>query len=886
MSSTDLTSKPLAPERPGQAFASISSTAEEPLSGLSAVEATARLKTHGPNTLRVAKSRSLTNVAIGTLREPMYIFLLAAASLYLFVGDLGEGLFLLAGAALSIGLVVFQDARSERALAALRQLAEPFAQVIRDGVQQRIPARDLAPGDIALVVEGERIPADAVLRQGDVLTVDESALTGESVPVAKQPGPYHANDADQEHEAKTNALFAGTMLVAGQGLIQVTQTGPNTRIGAIGASLSGGTERTPLQETTGRLVVVLSLIAVVFCLLVASAYGFMRGDWVAGGLAGLTVAISLLPEEFPMVLAVFLAIGSWRLARHQVLVRRAAVVETLGAVTLLCVDKTGTLTENRMTIGAIWSKGALLGSDMDGAAGEVAKITLLASATHPVDPMDRAVHEALATRAGPALIQNGGEPTKSFPLRPDRLAVIQRWSTGAGTVWAAKGAPEAVLTLCKTPPAERRLVEAALATMAAGGMRVLGVAKAADPSGTIADPKDALFEFAGLVGFLDPLRADVPAALAEARAAGIDVAMITGDYPATALEIARQAGLDVSSGVLTGPEIAALSAEDLAKKLATVRIFARVKPDQKLALVETFKARGEVVAMTGDGINDAPALERAHVGIAMGKRGTDVAREAADLVLLDDSFPSIVAGVRLGRRIFTNLRKALIYVMAIHVPIAGVALLPILFGMPPLLYPMHVVMLELIIDPVCSLVFESEPSDRRSMLRPPRSIKEPLFGRPQMILAAVQGAVLLAAVLGIYVWSLSSGLGENQARAAGFIVLVVGNLVLALADASESSTHLFDPRHNIFWIVSAIAAAVLLGALTVPFLSDIFRMAPPGGLVIAMAILIAFAAGGWYGAVRRLKPPASTTPGAPSIGSGSGRQAPDLSLTPARSATK
>ena len=861
--------------------------AKEPLNGLSTAEATALLELHGPNALRPAKSRSLATVAIGTLREPMYIFLLAAASLYLFVGDLGEGLFLLAGAALSVGLVVFQDARSERALAALRQLAEPFAQVIRDGVQQRLAARELVPGDIALVVEGERIPADAVLRQGDVLTVDESALTGESVPVAKQPMLHNLDQADEEDDANDNELFAGTMLVAGQGLVQVTRTGANTHIGAIGASLSGEMERTPLQETTGRLVIVLSVIAVVFCLLVTVAYGVMRGDWIAGGLAGLTVAISLLPEEFPMVLAVFLAIGSWRLARHQVLVRRAAVVETLGAVTMLCVDKTGTLTENRMTVGATWSKGNLLGSDMDGAPGEVAKIALLASATHPVDPMDRAVHAALATTTSLVLAENGGEPTASFPLRPDRLAVIQRWRASTGNMWAAKGAPEAVLKLSNAQPAERRDVETALAAMAASGMRVLGVAKAAGPSSVTDDPEDASFEFVGLIGFLDPLRADVPAALAEARVAGIDVAMITGDYPATALEIARQAGLDVTKGVLTGPEITALTAEELTARLATVRIFARVKPDQKLALVEAFKARGEVVAMTGDGVNDAPALERAHVGIAMGNRGTDVAREAADLVLLDDSFPAIVGGVRLGRRIFTNLRKALIYVMAIHVPIAGVALLPILFGMPPLLYPMHVVMLELIIDPVCSLVFESEPSDRKSMLRPPRSISEPLFGRPQMILAAVQGAVLLAAVLGIYIWSLNNGLEENQARAAGFIVLVVGNLALALADASESSTRIFDSRHNIFWIVSTIAGAILVGALTVPFLSEIFRMAPPGALVVTMAVLVAVAAGGWYGAVRRLKSRATGNRAPPSLPSNNvDRQVPEHALATTGSAPR
>ena len=419
------------------------------LTGLSVTEAQALLKEHGSNTLRTANSRGLVTIALGTLREPMFIFLLVAASLYLVVGDIGEGLFLLGGAAVSVGLVVFQDARSERALAALRELAEPFADVIRDGSQQRVPARDLVPGDIIVVMEGERISADAVFRKGDVLTVDESALTGESVPVIKQPGPWHANEASDDPADNENALFAGTMLLAGQGLAQVTQTGPRTRIGAIGSALSGEMERTPLQETTGQMAVLLSVIAFVFCLLVAAAYGFVRGDWVAGGLAGLTVAIALLPEEFPMVLAVFLAIGSWRLARHQVLVRRAAVVETLGAVTMLCVDKTGTLTENRMKVGAVWANSLDLGTDMDSAAGEVARVALLASAVHPVDPMDRAVYEALADRAASTLASSGNEPVSSFPLRPDRLAVIQLWQTEAGAVWAAKGAPEAILRLCR-----------------------------------------------------------------------------------------------------------------------------------------------------------------------------------------------------------------------------------------------------------------------------------------------------------------------------------------------------------------------------------------------------------------------------------------------------
>lgn len=816
--------------------------------GLSSDEAETLLKMHGPNVLQAARSRTVFDTALGTLREPMFIFLVAAAALYLVVGDLGEGLFLIGGATVSVFLVIFQDARSERALAALRQLAEPFAHVMREGGQQRIAVRDLVPGDIVLLSEGERIPADGVLRGGDVLTIDESALTGESVPVVRMPVQQDASSGEDAAE-----VFAGAMVVRGQGVAQITRTGAQTRLGLIGAALTGEVERTPLQMTTGRLVVRLSVIAVVICLMVAGAYGVLRGDWVAGGLAGLTVAISLLPEEFPMVLAVFLAIGSWRLARHKVLVRRAAVIETLGAVSMLCVDKTGTLTENRMKVGAIWSNGALLTLDMDAAAGDVARVALLASAVHPVDPMDRAIHEALGVRVPRVLEACGGEPFRSFPLRPDRLAVVQGWHTKTGALWAAKGAPEAVAGMCALDAVDAGAVEEALGAMAAGGLRVLGVARATDPEDAPENPMDARFTFVGLIGFLDPIRPEVPAALAEARAAGIDVAMITGDYPVTALEIARQAGFDVSGGVMTGDDIEALHPEEVARRLATTRIFARVKPEQKLALVEAFKARGDVVAMTGDGVNDAPALERAHVGIAMGQRGTDVAREAADLVLLDDSFASIVGGVRLGRRIFANLRKALTYVMAIHVPIAGVALLPIVFGLPPLLYPMHVVMLELIIDPVCSLVFESEPSDRAAMLRPPRSINEPLFGRRQMVLAAVQGGVLLAAVLGIYAWGLAVGMSAERARALGFIVLVVGNLVLALTEASEASTPIFDRRHIVFWTVGVAAAAILTGALTVPLLSRIFQLSAPDGASIAYAVAIAFAAGGWYGLVRRWK---------------------------------
>ncbi|MEO6380166.1 MAG: cation-translocating P-type ATPase [Caulobacteraceae bacterium] len=829
------------------------------LSGLDEAEAARRLAQFGPNELRKAKSRSLAIILRGTLREPMFLLLLGASVLYLVLGDLGEGLFLTFGACLTIGLVVFQEARSERALAALRQLAEPFARVVRGGIERRIPARDLAPGDLLLVGEGERLPADAVLLRGEVLSVDESTLTGESAPVAKQPDPGAvAGEGDPAPGGEGGAhLFAGTLIVRGQGVAEVTCTGSRTALGRIGASLADiEDEPTPLQRTAGRLVSIFGLFALAFCTLVVIVYGLVRGNWVEAALAGVTVSIALIPEEFPMVLAVFMALGSWRLARRKVLVRRAAVIEALGGASVLCVDKTGTLTENRMQVSRLWFDGEGHGLDPDGpappgAAGLI-KVAALASAVRSVDPMDRAIL-GLGSSMGIAAIA-ADEPIRGWPLRPERLAVIQVWREGEGQVAAAKGAPEAIFKLCRLPAERIAGLHGVMDQWAAEGLRVLGAAACRQPSFP-EDPEAAIFKFEGLIGFLDPIRADVPAALKETHGAGISVAMITGDYPATALEIARQAGIDTQRGVATGPEIAAMSFDALCARVRDVRVFARIRPEQKLLLVQAFKANGEIVAMTGDGVNDAPALEAAHIGIAMGGRGTDVAREAADLVLLDDSFASIVGGVKLGRRIFANLRKALTYVTAIHVPVAGLALIPIVLGLPPLLYPMHVVLLELVIDPVCSLVFEAEPSEAKAMKHPPRDPREALFGPRQIGLAVLQGAVVLGAVLALYAWAVQTT-SEPQARGAAFAALVLGNLTLALSDSAAVGVRLFDGRRIAFWSITLGAVAVLATVLYLPAIASIFRVSPPTPQLAAASILTALGAGGWIGLARALRRPA------------------------------
>lgn len=821
--------------------------------GLTDAEVAAQRARFGPNELPRPPQRTLARIVLETAREPMFLLMGGAALLYLVLGDVGEGLFLVAAAAASLGLVIVQENRSARALAALRDLAQPQAHVIRDGAERRIGAAELVPGDLLLVGEGERLPADALLVSGDVLSLDESALTGESAPVAKRPAlAEDAAQTEPEPGGTTGPhLFAGTVVTRGQGVAEVRRTGAASALGRIGASLASiEVEPTPLQKTARRLVALLGAAALGFCALVAIAYGLLRHDWVEGALAGITTAIALVPEEFPMVLAVFLALGAWRLAAHRVLVRRSAVIEALGAATVLCVDKTGTLTENRMRVARLWTPDAEAEvaehEPLPPSLIDLAEVAALASAVRPTDPMDRAIRVVSPS-------DGITEPERSWPVRPERMALIQAWRfAGERRRLAAKGAPEAIAALCRLPPVAAAELMNTVGRYADQGLRVLAVASAETVGEVPADPDHLPFHLLGLVGFIDPLRPDAPAALAEAKAAGVAVVMITGDHPATALAIARAAGLDVSAGALTGAEVAELAFPLLRERLQSVRVFARIAPDQKLLIVEALKANGEVVVMTGDGVNDAPALQAAHIGVAMGRRGTDVAREAAALVLLDDSFASIVGGVRLGRRIFTNLRRALIYVTAIHVPIAGLALLPILLGLPPLLFPMHVVLLELAIDPICALVFEGEPSEAGAMRRPPRRADEPLFGLAQLALSLAQGGVLLAAILGLYLFELA-GHPAAEARGAAFAALVIGNLTLALADAFSSAGGLFAPYRRPYWLIAAAAVGLLAVVLALPAAQRIFEVAVPSPHVLAAALAASVLGGGWWALVRAIR---------------------------------
>ncbi len=821
------------------------------LEGLDSREAARRLAQDGPNELPAARPRSGLAIALEVVREPMFLLLVGAGAIYLLLGDLREALMLLGFVLVVMGITLYQERKTERALSALRDLSSPRALVIRDGRQARVPGREVVRGDLLVLGEGDRVPADAVVLSCRNLGLDESLLTGESEPVRKRaaevvgpPCPPGGQDLP--------FVYSGSLVVSGLGVAQAAAVGAASELGKIGRALQGlESEPTGLQSETRRLVRLLALAGLGLCTLVVVLYGLTRQDWLHGFLAGLSLAMAMLPEEFPVVLSIFLALGAWRISQKQVLTRRMPAVENLGAATVLCVDKTGTLTQNRMAVAKVWAAGAFHEFDharpgrLPEAFHEVVEFGILASQRDPFDPMDQALR-----RLGDDHL-NGSEHlhddwllVREYPLSHELLALSHVWKAADREeyVVAAKGAPEAIADLCHLDPAQAAQVADLVRDMAKEGLRTLGVAASRSPRAHLpAGQHDFPFHFLGLVGLKDPLRPGARAAIAECHAAGIRVVMITGDHPRTAQAIAAQAGLGPGDQVLTGPELAALSDDELAVRLRGVNIFARVTPEQKMRLVRALKAEGQVVAMTGDGVNDAPALKAADIGIAMGGRGTDVAREAADLVLLDDDFASLVAAVRTGRRVFDNLKKAMAYVLAVHVPIAGLSLAPVLMGWPLVLLPVHIVFLEMIIDPACSVVFEAEPEEPGLMARPPRDASEPLFGARVVALSLLQGLSVLVILLVVFFIALQRGQGEDEARALTFTSLVVANLGLILANRSWSLSILGGLRRSnpaLWWVLGG-AGGFLALALYLPPLRRVFHF----NLLHVHDILICLAAG-------------------------------------------
>jgi Ca2+-transporting ATPase len=817
------------------------------LEGLSSSVAELKLVTDGYNEIRLAENNSFIKRIKKILHEPMFMLLLIAAAIYIAIGDLTEGITLGLFVVSVLGLTFYQEGKSEKSIQSLRKLNQHHARVIRNSEIIKIPSHNIVIDDLVLIAEGNRVPADGILIQADNLEVDESLLTGESVAVTKDITPPMA---------VVNAIvYSGTYVVRGEGIFKVTATGSNTEVGKIGDSLNKLTiELTPLNKQIANLVKLLAMMGLGLCTAMVIMLGLRTGDWIPAVLSGIALAMSILPEEYTVVLAIFPALGAHRLAKQGVITRRINAIETLGATSVLCTDKTGTLTQNKMKVAA------LVANNNEASAPYFFKATsdnklpeyfhrlidnaILASSLSPQDPMEVAFQEFGKTKLVTTFhLHNELDLVKTYPLSPNLRAMAQIWRTKHGSKYfvSVKGAPESVMDLCHLPEQEKINWSKLANDLADQGLRVIAAASAVNISGSCpVSMHDFEFEWLGIIGLADPLREEVPNAMAECHRAGIRVIMITGDYPKTAQAIATQAGM-LAGEVITGEEVDHLNDDELQNRLRVVNICARISPQQKLRIVEALKRQGEIVTMTGDGVNDAPALKSAHVGIAMGSRGTDVAREAADLVLSDNNFASIVRGISTGRLIFKNLQKSMTYIFAIHIPIAMLALFPMLFALPPIFLPLHIALLEMIIDPACSLAFENEPSSDSCMTTPPRDTTATLFGKKEITYAFIQGILVLVSTSVAYwisenlIYSIDS---INQMRSMVMVAFVVANGHLIFISKTEKK-YIWQIARPFNWVATTIATSTIclvFFAIYFPLLSNTLKFSPLGIDSLAIAI--------------------------------------------------
>lgn len=800
------------------------------LAGLTNDEASRRLKADGFNELPSAKPKNIFRLAIQVFQEPMFLLLIACGLIYITLGDYQEGIVLMSSILVIIFITFYQYRKTERALDALKNLSSPRALVLRDRKNLRIPGREVVKGDLMILQEGDRVAADGVLVESENLSLDESLLTGESISVSKNASPLKTDMELPGGENHFN-VFAGSLVQQGKGIAQVLETGVHTHLGKIGVSLQqvNHTE-TRLQQELKKVIRRFGLIGVGISLFVFILYYLTRGNLIHALLSALSSAMAILPEEFPVVMTVFLALGAWRMSQKNVLTRRPAAIESLGSATILCSDKTGTITLNKMTVttmmdsaGLSWKMGE---QEMPVSIQHLLRHAAAACPDRPADPMEQAITE---------LYQNEfSEPhkpvTNTYPLSRECLAVTIIRSNGSQALISTKGAVEAIAQLCNLSGVEKERILLATDHLAAKGLRVIAVTEGKTNTDELPETQSEINHlFLGLIALEDPVRPEVPAAIQECRKAGVKVIMITGDYPATAKSIGKQIGLD-DQKILTGQEVALMSDQELTKGILPISIFARVLPDQKLRIVEALKANGEIVAMTGDGVNDAPALKTAHIGVAMGMKGTDVAREASSIVLLDDNFASIVSAIRLGRRIYDNLQKAMMYILAIHIPIIGLAILPALIpGIPFLLFPLHIVFMELIIDPVCSVAFESEPEEKGLMKRPPRKPDAEFFGKKSMLKSVLNGSLVLISVLAVYFWSIGEGHSEGESRAIAFTSLILSNVGFILSSLSRTRNvfQVLGEKNPAVKIILGFAVAILTLIMVIPAVRSLFGFEVP-----------------------------------------------------------
>ncbi len=810
--------------------------------GLTTAEAQENVEKYGMNSLETKKERPLFLKILLIFREPMFLLLLIAASVYFLLGEVKDGSIMLVFVALIAGIEIFQERKTDKTLAALKDLTSPHVQVLRDGKMREIATEHLTIGDIFLVEEGQKVPADALVLASYDLAVDESLLTGESEIVYKSPGKI-----DENRLFSTALLYSSTLITGGSAVAEVTAVGSLSQYGKIGKDIAEAPERpTPLEKQIAHLVKWAAIGGGIMLILVFLLTYMNTKSWVESILSGITLAMGIIPEEFPVILTVFLSMGAWRLAKKSALVRRLPSVETLGAVSVLCVDKTGTLTQNKMTVTETrWEETSV----------DSLKVLALACEKSTYDPMEIALLDFVRREGQPVdeLFQLNLVHEYSFSSETKRMAHV--WQERQEMLLCSKGSPETVLPLCSLQDGELKRIESWQEEMAAKGQRVIAVAY-----GTIEACKNSLDQhrlaFLGLVGLSDPPRPEVPQAIALCHQAGIKVAMITGDNPHTARAIGGRIGMEMTDIVITGDEIDGWDEEVLAEKVKESHIFARVAPQHKMKIVRAFKKNGEIVAMTGDGVNDAAALKHADIGIAMGNRGTAVAKEAADLILLDDNFSTIVHTVEDGRRIFDNIKKAVGYVFAIHLPIIILALMAPFLGVPLLLLPVHIVLLELIIDPTCSIVLNAQPAEAGIMERRPRHKDEHLLNKGIVLRAIIQGAIIGFVTFFAYLYMLRIGCAE-EARSFGMATLIFANIFLVYINISSTRSVVESlwllRKDKVMHIISGAVLFGLIGIIYVPVLNRIVGTEPLTGACLCYAVLLAVAATFWWEVVKLIR---------------------------------
>lgn len=826
--------------------------------GLSSAEARELQEQYGKNELTPQKKESFLKKVFHIICEPMFLLLIVAAVIYFILGEPRDGAIMLIFVIGIISIDVIQEWKTDQTLNALKDLSAPHVTVIRDGKETVIPSVDLVPGDLMMIHEGVKIPADGIVVKCNDLCVDESSLTGEAEGVWK----VTTENAEATNDYwRKDYCYAGTLVTQGTAGVLVDHIGSATEYGKIGANIAAApNEDTPLQKQTGKLVKVCAGIAVVLFVLVGIFTYFNITDHKLGDriiesiLSGITLAMAMIPEEFPVILTVFLSMGAWRLAKKKSLVRKLPSVETLGAVSVLCVDKTGTITMNQMTVQNAWA--------LNGDTHELIETMGLGCETDAYDPMEKAMLSYCDSHGISKEHLFGGELITEYPFTNELKIMGHVWRRNEEIVIAAKGSPERILTICEMTDQEREVTEHKITEMSKEGLRVIAIA-GMKPKSAVEVPNqitDCSLTLLGLIGLADPPRDSVKNDIATCGKAGIRVVMITGDNGLTASSIAKKIGMPNSDHIITGDMLNHMSDEELREKVKDVSIFSRVIPEHKMRIVKAFKENGEIVAMTGDGVNDAPALKYADIGIAMGKRGSEVSREAADLILMDDNFTTIVETVKDGRRIYDNIRKAVGYVFTIHIPIAFASLLAPILGITPtalFLLTLHVVLLELIIDPTCSIVLERQPAESDIMNRMPRAAKVKLLSSGIFIKSIIQGIVIFAASFGTYLMVLD-GNPDNAplARAMGLGIIMLSNLFLVQVNCSDHD-FVFQSiarlaKDRVMWAVNIFTIVGLLLILYTP-LNHFLKFEPLSAGQLLITIGIAAAAVLWYELVKVIK---------------------------------